>query len=59
MMVLCNDDATIEYGRRRSELPSPLLDMEYDDSSIEYDGRRSGLPSAPLDMEHGNNITEE
>jgi len=29
MMVLCNDNASIEYDRRRPGLPSALLDMEY------------------------------
>ena len=32
MMVLCNANAIVGYDRRRSEIPSTPLDMEYDDN---------------------------
>ena len=35
MMVLCNANAIIEYGRRRSGLPSAPLVMGYGNNSIE------------------------
>ena len=36
MMVLCNANAiVIADDKRRSGLPSALLDMEYDNNSIE------------------------
>ena len=35
MIVICNANADIEYGRRRTGLPSAPLDMEYDNNSIE------------------------
>ena len=35
MMVLCDANTVIEYGRRISEPPSALLDMEYDNNSTE------------------------
>ena len=35
MMVLCNANVVEEYDKRRSGLPSAILDMEYDNNSIE------------------------
>ena len=35
MMVLCNANVIIEYDRRRSELPSVPIDMEYDNNRTE------------------------
>ena len=35
MMVLYNDNVMIEYDKRRSQLPSASLDMEYDNNSTE------------------------
>ena len=32
MMIMCNTNAIIEYGRRRSGLPSALVVMEHDNN---------------------------
>ena len=34
--VMCNANDVVRYDRRRSGLPSALLDMEYNTNSIEY-----------------------
>ena len=36
MMVLCNANAIIVYDRKRPEITSVPLVMEYDNNNIEY-----------------------
>ena len=50
MMVLCKNNAIIEYNRRKSELPSVPLDVEH---GQDQDHDQDQLPSVPLNIKYG------